>query len=87
MYATIQKWGNSQGLRLPKKLLDSLGIKESDKVELTLVDDAITIRPVTKEGHKTLEERLTAFYGVSSEELPRIENEEISWGKALGTEL
>ncbi|RAZ46220.1 AbrB family transcriptional regulator, partial [Klebsiella oxytoca] len=28
MYATIQKWGNSQGLRIPKALLDALGLRE-----------------------------------------------------------
>ncbi len=87
MYATIQKWGNSQGLRLPKLLLDSLGIKESDQVELSVVDNAITIRPVSVPTHKTLEQRLTAFYGVSSEELPRIQSEEVSWGGAQGSEL
>ena len=32
MYATIQKWGNSQGLRLPKALLDSIGLRENDRV-------------------------------------------------------
>ena len=34
MYATIQKWGNSQGLRIPKALLDAVGLKEHDRVEL-----------------------------------------------------
>ena len=34
MYATIQRWGNSQGLRIPKALLDALGLRENDRVEL-----------------------------------------------------
>ena len=29
MYATIQKWGNSQGLRIPKALLDAVGLREN----------------------------------------------------------
>ena len=47
MYATIQKWGNSQGLRIPKPLLDALGIHENDRVELLSDHDSITIRKVS----------------------------------------
>ena len=43
MYATIQKWGNSQGLRIPKALLDAVGLKEHDRVELVQMDDGINI--------------------------------------------
>ena len=63
MYATIQKWGNSLGLRIPKPLLDALGIHENDRVELLSDHDSITIRKVSAPAHKTLEERLTAYYG------------------------
>lgn len=42
MYATIQKWGNSNGLRFPKALLDAIGLKENDRVELIQSADAIT---------------------------------------------
>ena len=44
MYATIQKWGNSQGLRIPKPLLDALGLRENDRVELTQTDEGIQIK-------------------------------------------
>ena len=63
MYATIQKWGNSNGLRFPKALLDAIGLKENDRVELIQSADAITIKKASPTQHKTLEERLTAFYG------------------------
>ena len=62
MYATIQRWGNSQGLRIPKALLDALGLRENDRVELIQSDDGIQIKK-TAAGHRTLEERLAAFYG------------------------
>jgi antitoxin MazE len=45
MYATIQKWGNSQGLRIPKALLDAVGLKEHDRVELVQMDDGIHPAP------------------------------------------
>jgi antitoxin MazE len=31
----IARWGNSLAVRLPKPLVDSLGLKEGDEVELT----------------------------------------------------
>ena len=86
MYATIQKWGNSLGLRIPKPLLDALGIHENDRVELLSDHDSITIRKVSAPAHKTLEERLTAFYGKPIEEIPTVENEEVDWGHGEGAE-
>jgi antitoxin MazE len=35
MVTRIQKWGNSQGLRLPKHVLDEAGIAVGDDVEVT----------------------------------------------------
>lgn len=87
MYATIQRWGNSQGIRIPKVLLETLHIRENDRVELIQTEDAITIRKVAAPAHRTLEERLTAFYGQPIEKIGRIENgPEVDWGKAEGGE-
>lgn len=87
MYATIQRWGNSQGIRIPKALLEALNIRENDRVELVQTQDTITIKKAATSKHKTLEERLTTFYGCSVEDLPRIENgPEVQWGKAEGGE-
>ena len=80
MYATIQKWGNSQGLRIPKALLDALGLRENDRVELTQADGGIHIKKAGF-GHRTLEERLTAFYGRP------IEDQEVDWGGRSGDEV
>ena len=86
MYATIQKWGNSQGLRIPKVLLDALGLRENDRVELTQSDDGIQIKKAAA-GHRTLEERLTAFYGKPVEEFTRLETQELDWGERTGDEV
>ena len=85
MYATIQRWGNSQGLRIPKALLDALGLRENDRVELIQSDDGIQIKKAAA-GHRTLEERLVAFYGKPVDEIPRLETQEIDWGKRAGDE-
>ncbi len=87
MYATVQKWGNSQGLRIPKTLLEALNLRENDRVELTQSGDTITVRKAAATPHKTLEERLTAFYGVPVEQIPRTESPELDWGKSEGSEV
>ena len=86
MYATIQRWGNSQGLRIPKVLLDAIGLRENDRVELTQADGGIHIRKAVA-GHRTLEERLVAFYGKPIDEIPRLESQEIDWGERMGDEV
>jgi len=88
MYATIQRWGNSQGIRIPKALLEALNIRENDRVELAQTKDAITIKKVTAPAHKTLAERLTAYYGRPIDEIARIESgPEVEWGSAEGSEV
>lgn len=87
MYATIQKWGNSQGLRIPKPILEALGIRENDRVELVPSGDTLTIKKLPAGRHKTLEERLTAFYGKPIDEIERADGGEIDWGKAEGDEV
>lgn len=87
MYNTkIQKWGNSQGLRIPKSLLDSIGLQENDNVQLIQAEDGIQIRKAAP-ARSSLEERLTAFYGKPVEEIGRIEGDhEYDWGEARGAE-
>ena len=88
MYAPIQRWGNSQGLRIPKPLLDAVGLRENDRVELLQSENGIQIRKPALLCHRSLEERLTAFYGRSVDELGRIDSEpEVNWGKPEGAEI
>jgi antitoxin MazE len=44
MFTTIQKWGNSQAVRLPKAILEKASLKENDKVEITVKDGNLIIR-------------------------------------------
>ena len=87
MHATIQKWGNSHGLRIPKALLDAVGLREHDRVELVQSEDSIQIRRVSSVPHRTLEERLTAFYGKPVEEIERMSAQEYDWESAEGQEI
>ena len=44
MEATIQKWGNSNAICLPKTILNTANLKENDKVQIILRQDEIAIR-------------------------------------------
>lgn len=48
MITTLQAWGNSQGIRIPKALLTALHLDSgaSLEVELSETKDAIIVRPV-----------------------------------------
>ena len=65
MITTIQKWGNSQGVRLPKTILDILFLQENDSVEIVAENNTIIIRkPARKRrAKKSLEERFKNYTG------------------------
>jgi antitoxin component of MazEF toxin-antitoxin module len=48
MITTLQAWGNSQGVRLPKVLLSALNLKAGANLEVALSPkkDAIIVKPV-----------------------------------------
>ena len=60
MEAKLQKWGNSDGIRIPSNILKSLNLKTNDKVLLKQEEDKIVITKL-KPKHKTLEERFEMF--------------------------
>lgn len=80
MQATIQKWGNSQGIRIPKAFLEALGMVENDTVELNRVDDNIVITKVKKEKELTLEDIFKDYQGEYAVE-------EFDWGSSVGKEV
>ena len=45
MLSQIAKWGNSQGLRIDKNLLQSLGLRIGDKVEVIQNENTIILKP------------------------------------------
>lgn len=79
MTTNIQKWGNSQGLRIPKILLESLKWAEDEQLEMILGDGEITLRPV-KAKRKSIQE---LFADYQSDYQPS----EMDWGEPEGNEV
>ena len=63
MQTTIVSWGNSQGIRIPKKILESLALEIGDKIEIKVEGDAMVIKKYELRKKKTLSERLAEFQG------------------------
>jgi antitoxin MazE len=80
MLAKIQKWGNSQGLRLAKNLLADAHIGVGDEVDITVKDGIIVVSPAKRmRGRHNLEDlvaRIPENYQTS----------EVEWGEPVGKE-
>jgi len=64
MQTSIVKWGNSQGIRLPKMLLNSVNLSDNDTVEVIVENNMLIIKKSEdKKTHKTIQERFENFNG------------------------
>ena len=80
MISKIQKWGNSQGLRLNKNLLEDAQIDVGDEVDLSIEDGRIIISPANRIRGRHKLENLVAQ--IPSDYKPS----EYNWGKPVGGE-
>ena len=78
MKTSVQKWGNSLALRIPKLLADEVGLHENSAVELSLREGELVIAPAT-EPELDLDQLLA---GITEENLHR----EVDAGPAMGEE-
>jgi antitoxin MazE len=58
----VAKWGNSLAVRLPAAVVDALGLKEGDEIDIH-VADAREFAVARKPGRAELLKRLRAFRG------------------------
>ena len=81
MLAKIQKWGNSQGLRLAKNLLTDAQLGVGDEVDLSVKDGIIIVTPAKRiRGRHKLKDlvaRIPESYQTS----------EVNWGEPVGKEV
>ena len=80
MLTKIQKWGNSQGLRVPKEILRNAHISIGDEVDISIHDTKIIIKPKT---------RIRGKYNLKNliSKIPRdYKPKEEDWGKSVGRE-
>lgn len=81
MLVKVQKWGNSQGIRLSKEVLAEANILVGDELEIVTTKEQIVIKPVRKiRGKydlKDLVSQIPSNYKVQEED----------WGSPVGLEV
>ena len=81
MLTKVQKWGNSQGLRFTKALLDEARITVGDEVKVSGRKGRIIVEPVTKvRGRYDLR-------GLVAKMPKTYQPEEQDWGPPVGREV
>ena len=80
MLTKIRKWGNSQGLRFTRALLDGAGIHVGDEVNVSVQNGRIIVEPVTRVRSRFDLKALVA-------KMPKdYRAEELDWGPPAGKE-
>ena len=79
MKIRIQKWGNSDGIRIPSSILKSLNIKTNDILNIEQDNDKIIIS-IPKKKKISLEDRFKKYHGKNLAK-------EFSWDDNVGKEI
>ena len=81
MLTKIKKWGNSQGIRLAKKLLAEAQLELGDEVDINVKKGLMIVTPVKKTRGKYRLEDIVA-------RIPENYHPgEVDWGDAVGKEV
>lgn len=83
----IRRWGNSQGIRLPKEILAQMNLQENDTVGINVYDGKMTVEKVNKPKYLNLTERLEAFYKRPIDEIYVESTQEVDAGDPKGNEI
>lgn len=75
---TIRRWGNSQGIRIPRHILDAASFKENESVIIEASDGTIIIRKT--EPRRTIKALFDGFEGEYNEK-------EADFGAPVGEEV
>jgi len=86
MKTTLQRWGNSQGVRLPKSIIQSLGMTVGSTVIVEISGDQsqITIKPAKESRPVRGRYRIEDLIAESS---PNAFSGEHDWGSVQGKEV
>lgn len=79
MQTQVKTWGNSQGIRIPREVLQDAGISINEILDIKVKNGVIILEKTFK--HKTLEERAAEFGGNLNLD------GEFDWGELVGREV
>jgi len=84
MQASVRKIGNSSGVVLPKAVLDELGMKAGDKVEMTVEAGKVVLVPVKRHVREGWREASKALAEAGEDKLVwpefgNLDDEDLKW--------
>ena len=79
MQAQVKAWGNSQGIRIPKEVLQEAAVSVNDVLDIKVSNGMIML--VKPFRHRTLEERAAEYGGQLHLD------GEFDWGEPVGREI
>ena len=77
-HTAIRKWGNSQGVVIPKDILNQMQWAITDILQMETQGEILVVKK--QHIHKTLEDRLRAYGG-------KLNVTEYDWGEPIGKEV
>lgn len=79
MQVSLQKWGNSQGIRIPKSIVNEMNLDKNQKFVLTIEDEKIIL--TKQQENISLIRELFENYEIENNQ------REFEWGKPRGNEV
>ncbi len=84
MRVQVAKWGNSAAVRLPKSVVEELGLRNGQEIELTVSGGEARLKPVASDKEAGLLTRLLAECdAIGWENQPPL----VDWGPDVGAEI
>lgn len=78
MKTRVSKWGNSLALRIPKSVVDDIGLADTAEVDVKVVAGSVVITPITVE--PSIDELIASID-------PATVHAEVDWGPPVGKEV
>lgn len=74
----LQKWGNSQAIRIPKFIIDTVNLSEGDSFSIEIVDNGFICKK---------EEQKVSLKSLLKDWKGKYTPTEIDWGEPVGKEI
>lgn len=87
IHTAIRRWGNSQGIRLSRELMNRMNLKENDEISISIDSGKIVIEKINKPKYLNLQERLESFYNKPIDEIYVEGTQEVDMGTPKGKEV
>ncbi len=80
---TISKWGDSSAIRLPKAVMDELGVVDGQEIDVSVLEGKAVLRTEPRRVAPSLEWIVSEMQRLGPENEPEM----VDWGPDVGDEI